>query len=124
MMGPNCLGYVNLEMGIAPYSGPLMEPPVCGNVALVSNSGALACTLTGAAAERGVRFSHVITTGNQIDLSVADYVRYLAERPAVRAIACYLEGFRDGRELLAAFTGAGAREVGRPAQGGTVASRR
>jgi len=103
MMGPNCLGYMNLELDITPYSGPLLEPPVCGNVALVSNSGALACTITGASAERGIRFSHVITTGNQIDLSVADYVRYLAGRPAVNVIACYLEGFGGGRDLLGAF---------------------
>lgn len=110
LMGPNCLGYVNLQARIAPYSGPLMEPLTAGNVALVSNSGALACTLTGAAAERGIQFSHVITTGNQIDLTVADYVHYLAHQVGVRAIACYVEGFQDGRALLAAFDEARAQE--------------
>jgi acyl-CoA synthetase (NDP forming) len=103
LMGPNCLGYVNLVDGVAAYSGPLMEPPEPGKVALVSQSGALACAFTGVAAERGIRFSHVITTGNQVGLGLADYVHYLAGHPGVRVIACYVEGFTDGRELLAAM---------------------
>jgi acetate---CoA ligase (ADP-forming) len=103
LMGPNCLGYVNLVDGVAAYSGPLMEPPEPGKVALVSQSGALACAFTGVAAERGIRFSHVITTGNQIGLGLADYVYYLSRQHGVRVIACYVEGFTDGRELLAAM---------------------
>lgn len=103
LMGPNCLGYVNLEANVAAYSGPLMEPYDCGSVALVSNSGALACTLTGIAAERGIRFSYVITTGNGINVNLAGYVRYLSTRPVVNVIACYVEGFQDGRQLLDAF---------------------
>jgi len=103
LMGPNCLGYVNLVDGVAAYSGPLMEPPEPGTVALVSQSGALACAFTGVAAERGIRFSHVITTGNQIGVGLADYVRYLSRQSGVRVIACYVEGFTDGRGLLAAM---------------------
>ena len=103
LMGPNCLGFVNLVDGVAAYSGPLMEPPVPGQVALVSQSGALACAFTGAAAERGIRFSHVITTGNQLGLQLADYMHYLTRQPDVRVIACYVEGFRDGRGLLSAM---------------------
>jgi acetate---CoA ligase (ADP-forming) len=103
LMGPNCLGYVNLVDGVAAYSGPLMEPSEPGHVALVSQSGALACAFTGVAAERGIRFSHVITTGNQVGLELADYLRYLARHPAVGVIACYVEGFRDGRALLSAM---------------------
>jgi acetate---CoA ligase (ADP-forming) len=110
LMGPNCLGFVNLEDRVAPYSGPLMEQAECGNVALISNSGALACTLTGIAAERNIRFSHVITTGNQMDLSVEDYINYMATRPPVRVIACYVEGFQDGRRLLEALETAQAAE--------------
>lgn len=103
VLGPNCLGYVNLADRTAGYSGPLMEPPVCGRTALVSQSGAFAATATGAAAERAIAFSHVITTGNQVDLDVADHIGFLAGRPTVRVIACYVEGFRDGRKLLAAM---------------------
>lgn len=103
LMGPNCLGFVNLEDRVGAYSGPLMEQDGCGGVAVVSQSGAMACTLTGAAAERRIRFSHVITTGNQLGLATADYVRFLARSERARVIACYIEGFEDGRDLLAAF---------------------
>lgn len=103
LIGPNCLGYVNLQARVAPYSGPPIRQPRVGNVALVSNSGALACTITGAAAERGLLFCHVITTGNQVGITTSDFVRYLSDRPEVGVIACYIEGFQDGRDLLAAF---------------------
>jgi acetate---CoA ligase (ADP-forming) len=103
LLGPNCLGFVNLVDNVAAYSGPLMEPPERGTVALVSQSGALACVFTGAAAERGLRFSHVITAGNQVGLDTVDYVRYLGRHPDVTVIACYLEGFTDGRALAAAM---------------------
>jgi acetate---CoA ligase (ADP-forming) len=103
LLGPNCLGFVNLVDNVAAYSGPLMEPPERGTVALVSQSGALACVFTGAAAERGLRFSHVITAGNQVGLDTVDYLRYLGRHPDVTVIACYLEGFTDGRALAAAM---------------------
>jgi len=57
----------------------------------------------GAAAERGMRFSHVITTGNQVGLGFVDYLRYLGRHPGVNVIACYVEGFSDGRALLGAM---------------------
>lgn len=108
LSGPNCLGFVDLTTRVAVYSGQMPEPPVAGTVALVSNSGAVACSLTGAAAERLISFSHVITTGNQLDLGVPEFVSYLATQAAVRVIACYLEGFTHGRKLLDAFSRARA----------------
>jgi acyl-CoA synthetase (NDP forming) len=112
IIGPNCLGFLSLPDQVAAYSGPLPEPLLAGPVALLSNSGAMACTLTGAAAERRLRCSHIITCGNQLDLQTADFVRYLVGREEVGAIGCYLEGFTDGRALLAAFDT--AAEAGKP----------
>jgi acyl-CoA synthetase (NDP forming) len=106
LVGPNCLGFANYADCFAPYSGPLLEQKHCGNVALVSNSGALACTLTGAAAERRISFSHVVTMGNQADLGLADFVEYFATKPLVEVIACYVEGFDDGRAVLSAVRAA------------------
>ena len=103
LVGPNCLGFVNYTNQLAAYSGPLVEQKRFGNVALVSNSGALACTLTGAAAERRIRFSHVVTMGNQTDLALADFLDYFSSEPHVEVIACYVEGFDDGRAVLSAI---------------------
>ena len=103
--------FANYAGRLAPYSGPLVEQKKPGNVALVSNSGALACTLTGAAAERRISFSHVVTMGNQADLGLADFVEYFSADPSVEVIACYVEGFNDGRAVLASLRS--AEEQGR-----------
>ncbi|MER8093980.1 acetate--CoA ligase family protein [Streptomyces goshikiensis] len=52
--------------------------------------------------ELGIRLSHWAPTGNEADLETADFISYFAERPEVGAIACYVEGLRDGRQFLLA----------------------
>jgi acetyltransferase len=128
LVGPNCLGFANYAECFAPYSGPLVEQKHFGNVALVSNSGAVACTLAGAAAERRISFSHVVTMGNQADLGLADFVAYFATKSLVEVIACYVEGFDDGRDVLSAIQSANEKgklvvllKAGRTRLGGRAA---
>ncbi|MFH9710021.1 acetate--CoA ligase family protein [Streptomyces luteogriseus] len=52
--------------------------------------------------ELGIRLSHWAPTGNEADLESADFLSYFAEQPEVGAIACYLEGLKDGRSFLLA----------------------
>ncbi|MFD3874496.1 acetate--CoA ligase family protein [Streptomyces sp. NPDC058623] len=52
--------------------------------------------------ELGIRLSHWAPTGNEADLETADFISYLAEQPEVGAIACYVEGLKDGRSFLLA----------------------
>ncbi|MCU1451525.1 MAG: pimeloyl-CoA synthetase [Acidimicrobiales bacterium] len=52
--------------------------------------------------ELGIRLSHWAPTGNEADLEFADFCSYFAGRPEVGAIACYIEGFKDGRTLMLA----------------------
>ncbi|MFG2329533.1 acetate--CoA ligase family protein [Streptomyces sp. NPDC048604] len=52
--------------------------------------------------ELGVRLSHWAPTGNEADLETSDFVSYFATRPEVGAIACYVEGLKDGRSFLLA----------------------
>ncbi|MEU6703337.1 acetate--CoA ligase family protein [Streptomyces wuyuanensis] len=52
--------------------------------------------------ELGVRLSHWAPTGNEADLETADFISYFAGRPEVGAIACYVEGLKDGRSFLLA----------------------
>jgi acyl-CoA synthetase (NDP forming) len=61
--------------------------------------------------ELGVRLSHWAPTGNEADLESADFISYFAERPEVGAIACYLEGLKDGRSFLLAADRAARRGV-------------
>ncbi|MFJ9803927.1 acetate--CoA ligase family protein [Streptomyces wuyuanensis] len=79
--------------------------------------------------ELGVRLSHWAPTGNEADLETADFISYFAGRPEVGAIACYVEGLKDGRTfLLAADRAARSRvpvvavKVGRTEAGARTAA--
>ncbi|MFD7707711.1 acetate--CoA ligase family protein [Streptomyces sp. NPDC059786] len=61
--------------------------------------------------ELGIRLSHWAPTGNEADLEAADFLAYFAERPETGAIACYLEGLKDGRSFLLAADRAARRRV-------------
>ncbi|MFI8239009.1 acetate--CoA ligase family protein [Streptomyces sp. NPDC085866] len=61
--------------------------------------------------ELGVRLSHWAPTGNEADLETADFISYFAEQPEVGAIACYVEGLKDGRAFLLAADRAARRQV-------------
>ncbi|MFG3498053.1 acetate--CoA ligase family protein [Streptomyces sp. NPDC047928] len=79
-------------------------------IALITQSGHQGRPLH-ALQELGVRLSHWAPTGNEADLETADFLAYFAERPEVGAIACYLEGLRDGRSFLLAADRAARRGV-------------
>ncbi|MFJ8593861.1 acetate--CoA ligase family protein [Streptomyces sp. NPDC093598] len=61
--------------------------------------------------ELGIRLSHWAPTGNEADLESADFLSWFAEQPEVGAIACYLEGLKDGRAFLLAADRAARRGV-------------
>ncbi|UFQ16308.1 MULTISPECIES: acetate--CoA ligase family protein [Streptomyces] len=61
--------------------------------------------------ELGIRLSHWAPTGNEADLEASDFISYFAERPEVGAIACYVEGLKDGRAFLLAADRAARRGV-------------
>ncbi|MFE0086443.1 acetate--CoA ligase family protein [Streptomyces sp. NPDC058991] len=61
--------------------------------------------------ELGVRLSHWAPTGNEADLETADFISYFSGRPEVGAIACYVEGLKDGRSFLLAADRAARNRV-------------
>lgn len=104
IIGPNCIGVMNYLrraavtfMAVPNQAGP----PAPHAVGLISQSGALGFALA-LAVEHGSAVSHVLTSGNSCDVDVADYVAYLAEDPACRAIACVFEGMAEPARLIAA----------------------
>lgn len=100
--GPNCFGTVNLPGQVVATFSPVFEKNGYkpGPVGLVSQSGALGHGLFTFAAEAGLGFSYVISSGNEVDLTVADYLRFMIEDPVTRVILVYLEGWRDGAEFF------------------------
>ncbi|MEU5309131.1 acetate--CoA ligase family protein [Streptomyces sp. NPDC021562] len=79
-------------------------------IALITQSGHQGRPVF-AAQELGIRLSHWAPTGNEADLETADFISYFAERPDVGAIACYIEGLKDGRAFLLAADRAARRRV-------------
>jgi acyl-CoA synthetase (NDP forming) len=61
--------------------------------------------------ELGIALSHWAPTGNEVDLEVADFIRYFADQDEVGVIAAYVEGFKDGRTLMLAADHAASRGV-------------
>lgn len=104
--GGNCLGvrsvpgrYDTMFIPGHKLSWPESEP---GRVALISQSGAFAVARSSKLARLNPRY--VISVGNQIDLTVGDYLTHFEDDPEIEVVACYIEGFRplDGRRWLEA----------------------
>ena len=73
--------------------------------------------------EIGIRLTHWAPTGNEVDLEFADFARHFADQPEVGVIACYIEGFKDGRTLmLAADHAAQAAQADRDGEGRATAA--
>jgi acyl-CoA synthetase (NDP forming) len=95
MLGPNCLGFANFVAGTPIWTTQLRRPSGNAQLALVSQSGALASQLEQFAHQQRVGLTHMISTGNEADVQVADAIEYLARQPEPKAIALFLESVRD-----------------------------
>ncbi|WP_135366580.1 acetate--CoA ligase family protein [Halosimplex halophilum] len=99
VVGPNCIG-VMASRG-ATLTSTCSREPEPGGIGLVSQSGALAfTTFFERAADRDLHFSHIVSTGNETDLSLTDYVAYLAEQPSVEVVCAYVEGIDDPERFM------------------------
>lgn len=99
VVGPNCIGVMASEG--ATLTSTCSREPQPGGIGLVSQSGALAfTTFFERAADSDVHFSHIVSTGNEADLTAADYVGYLAEQDDVDVVCTYIEGVDDPEQFL------------------------
>jgi acetyltransferase len=95
-IGPNCMGIYYPKRKIAfGFDFPL-EP---GKLGMLSQSGGLATVFTRIAAQRGLRFSKVISYGNATDINEVNLFEYLLQDEETEVIAAYIEGTTSGRKL-------------------------
>lgn len=98
IVGPNCLGLIN------PYNGYdttfLPMSPVRGNIAFISQSGALLNAVIDWSLSYGLGFSLVVSVGNQCDLDFVDYLQWAGSDENTRAIIMYIEDVGDGRKFM------------------------
>lgn len=114
LVGPNCIGLVNFSDGVPLTYEPLKPQPASGApaVGVVAQSGAMLSTLRGALMAKGLRLSHVVSTGNEVGLGAEDFLAVLVEDPATRAIVMFAEHIRRPQSFLA--SAAKARANGKP----------
>jgi len=97
MVGPNCMGVYCPRSGLT-FAYDFPRDP--GPVALICQSGSNALFPVRAAAERGVRYSKVVSYGNACDVDESDLLGYLAKDEDTGVVAAYIEGVKDGRRFL------------------------
>lgn len=99
VVGPNCIGVMSARG--ATLTATCSREPKPGSIGLVSQSGALAfTTFFERAADEDVHFSHIVSTGNEADLTTSDYVSYLAAEETVDVICAYVEGLTDPERFM------------------------
>jgi len=98
VVGPNAFGLVSPRVGLNATFAPRSAVP--GNIAFISQSGALCSAVLDWAWPRKLGFSHFISLGNKAVLSETEFLAAVARDPETRVIAAYLEGVEDGREFL------------------------
>ena len=99
--GPNLNGVFSVTNKTALGFMPTFEFPARpGSIALVAQSGNVTTCVSSRGMEMGVGFSHIVATGNEADLEVADFVEYLLDDSATAVFALFVEGFKDPARFL------------------------
>jgi acetyltransferase len=104
LIGPNCLGIMNPAIGLnATFA---QDTPKAGNVAFLSQSGALLTAILDWSHREEVGFSAIVSTGSMLDVGWGDLIYHFGDDPHTKSILLYMESVGDARSFLSA-----AREV-------------
>ena len=104
LIGPNCLGVMNPLIGMnATFA---KDAPKAGNVAFLSQSGALLTAILDWSNKEEVGFSAIVSTGSMLDVGWGDLIEHFGDDPRTKSILIYMESVGDARSFLSA-----AREV-------------
>ncbi len=114
VVGPNCLGVMNLDEDFRLGFGGTLQLKTLkpGPIAMVTQSGGFGFGVVAVACYHGLGFNHVISTGNEADLTALDWMEHLIERPDVEILTAFLEGTTEGKRLRR--LGTRALELGKP----------
>ncbi len=100
IVGPNCLGIIrprgNLNASFA------SEMPVTGNLAFVSQSGAICTAILDLAFKEKIGFSHFVSIGSMLDVDFGDVIDYLGNDPSAQSILLYIESLSNFRKFMSA----------------------
>lgn len=98
MVGPNCVGIMDTHIPL--NTSFAAGFPLKGDIAFISQSGAMLVSIMDWSRSIGLGFSRVISLGNKADLNEADFIAALADDPLTKVILCYIEDVHNGRYFL------------------------
>ena len=98
IVGPNCLGLIIPPIKLD--TTYVKQSPNPGNIAFISQSGAIVNTVVDWSLIRGIGYSMVVSVGNQADLNFFDYLRLADADPNTKAIIMYVEQIKNGKAFL------------------------
>ena len=103
ILGPNCLGIINTNRGVALSANEALETPqlLPGHISLLSQSGSLLGSLLSRGQSRGLRFAKMVSVGNEADLGIGEIGELLVDDPQTHAILLFLETIRDAKQFSA-----------------------
>ena len=100
VLGPNCLGLLSPHLGL--NASFAHTDALAGNVAFVSQSGALVTAVLDWATSRRIGFSHMVSLGERADVDFGDLLDYLASDGRTRSILLYIESIESPRKFMSA----------------------
>lgn len=101
IIGPNCLGYYNSITNLNLTFGA--SPIHAGEIAIISQSGAILSSLMDKAYKFGIGFSHIVSAGNMVDINFGELIEMLNKEESCKYICIYAEGITDGKRFLNAL---------------------
>lgn len=126
IIGPNCVGLILPTIGL--NASFAHTNALSGNLAFVSQSGALATSVLDWAKTRDIGFSHFVSLGNSADVDFGDVLDYLGSDAKTRAILLYIESIKHARKFMSAARAAARNKpvivvkAGRAAEGAKAAA--
>ncbi|MCX8023054.1 MAG: bifunctional acetate--CoA ligase family protein/GNAT family N-acetyltransferase [Syntrophorhabdaceae bacterium] len=103
IIGPNCLGVIRPTIGL--NATFLNNNPEVGNIAFISQSGALGTAIVDWAVNARIGFSMFASLGSMIDVDFGDMIDFLGDDPYTRSILIYMEGVGNARKFMSAARG-------------------
>ena len=100
IIGPNCLGIIRPSINL--NATFISKTPKLGNIAFISQSGALGSAILDVAIHENIGFSNFVSVGSMIDVDFGDLIDYFGTDPKTRNILMYIEGLKDARKFLSA----------------------
>ena len=118
ILGPNCLGII--VPGIHLNASFATATPKKGHIGFISQSGALCTSVLDWAIDEGIGFSHFVSVGNMLDVSMADLIDYFGSATDTQSIILYIESITEAREFMSAARAFSRHQAHRGLQGRAV----